>query len=82
MYKVKCRPNGEVERCKARLVAKGYNHIKGLDFNDRFSPIAKLVTVRLFIALATAKQWPICQQDINNAFLHDYLDEEVYMVPP
>jgi len=44
--------------------------------------VAKLTTVRLFIALATAKGWPLHQLNINNAFLHGYIDEEVYMYPP
>lgn len=82
VFKVKYRPNGEVERYKAQLVAKGYNQIEGLDFKERLSPIAKIVTVRLFIVLAIIKQWPIFQLDIENLFLHGYLDKEVYMKPP
>lgn len=44
--------------------------------------MAKLVTMRLFIALATAKGWTIYQLDVNNTFLHVFLDEEIYMIPP
>ncbi|GFQ06850.1 nucleolar protein 6 [Phtheirospermum japonicum] len=73
-----------VYRYKSRLVAKGLNQIFGIDCKDSFSPVAKLVTVRFFVAYATLKQWPLplCQMDVNNAFLHGYLHEEVCMTPP
>lgn len=82
VYEVKLKSDGSVERCKARLVAKGYTQEFGIQYHEVFSPDVNLVTVKVFIALATAFSWPIHQLDINNALLHGFLNGDIYMTIP
>lgn len=79
MYKTKTHAEGSFERRKARLVAKGYHQQYGLDYMETFSPIVKPCTVQLTVSLAITHAWSLRQLDIQNAFLHGSLTDDVYM---
>ncbi|GKC53904.1 retrovirus-related pol polyprotein from transposon TNT 1-94 [Tanacetum coccineum] len=82
-----CTPNKKDEdqtviRNKTRLVAKGYAQEEGIDFEDSFSPVARLEGVRIFVAYAAHKSFPIYQIDVKMAFLNGPLKGEVYVAQP
>ncbi|GAA0145496.1 transmembrane signal receptor [Lithospermum erythrorhizon] len=75
--------DGTIKRLKARLVILGNHQVVGIDYHETFAPVAKMVTVRIFLAIDASRNWELHQMNEHNAFLHGNLDEEVYMkVPP
>jgi hypothetical protein len=82
VYSIKLRSDGTLDRYKARLVALGNREEYGVDYEETFSLVAKMTTVRTIIAIAASQGWPLHQMDVKNAFLHGDLKEDIYMAPP
>ncbi len=81
VYTLKNGPNGE-PKFKARFVAKGYSQIPGIDFNETFSPTARITSVRTMIQIAVQNGFSIHQMDVKSAYLHAPIDCELYIEQP
>ncbi|GJZ50789.1 retrovirus-related pol polyprotein from transposon TNT 1-94, partial [Tanacetum coccineum] len=82
IYKVKTNEFGGVIKNKARLVAQGFRQEEEINFEESFTPIARIEAICIFIANAAHKNMTIYQVDIKTAFLNDELKEEVYVSQP
>nr|GEV88971.1 hypothetical protein [Tanacetum cinerariifolium] len=82
IYKVKPDENGDVLKSKARLVAKGYRQEEGIKFEESFALVARIKSIRIFIANFSSKNMTIYQMDVKTAFLNGELKEEVYVSQP
>nr|GEY67913.1 hypothetical protein [Tanacetum cinerariifolium] len=71
-----------VIRNKSRLVVRGYRQEEGIDFEESFTPVARMEAIRIFLAYATHKTLSVFQMDVKSAFLHGSLKEDVYVCQP
>ncbi|GKC21729.1 putative ribonuclease H-like domain-containing protein, partial [Tanacetum coccineum] len=69
-------------RNKARLVAQRYTQEEGTDYDEVFSPVARIEAIRLFLAYASFKDFVVYQMDVKSAFLYGKIEEEVYVCQP
>ncbi|CAA7021408.1 unnamed protein product [Microthlaspi erraticum] len=82
VFKKKIDMDGNIQIYKARLVAKGYKQIHGVDYDETYSPVAMLKSIRILLATAAYYDYEIWQMDVKTAFLNGKLEEDVYMIQP
>ncbi|GKA41658.1 copia protein [Tanacetum coccineum] len=82
VYRNKLDENGVVTRNKARLVAQGYNQQQGIDNDETYASVARLESIRIFLAYACALDFKLYQMDVKSAFLNGFINEEVYVAQP
>ena len=80
IYKTKLASDGSATKYKARLVAKGYSQVHGLYFNETFTPVGRMESIRLVFSIATSKKWEVHHMYLKSDVLHGDFGEEIYMI--
>ena len=81
VYKLKHGASGELKSYNVRLVACGYAQIFGVDFDETYSPVARLTSLRILFAISAQLRLRIHQMDVDTAFLNAEVSEEIYIKP-
>ena len=82
VFKIKPGSRSESDKFKARLVVKGCAQRKGFDYEETYTPVACLTTLRVLLNIAAQNNFHTRQMDVKNAFLHGELNEDIYMSVP
>ena len=70
---------GKITSCKVRLVAQGFSQQEGVNYNETFTPTAKLSAIHIITAISTWNDWELEQMDVDSAYLNALLIETIYM---
>nr|GEX12580.1 retrovirus-related Pol polyprotein from transposon TNT 1-94 [Tanacetum cinerariifolium] len=82
LFKNKHDEEQTVIQNKSRLVVRGYCQEEGIDFKESFASIARMESIRIFLAYVAHKSFIVFQMDVKTAFLHGSLKEDVYVCQP
>lgn len=82
VFRLKRYPNGQIKEYKARLVAKDFMQRQGFDYEETYSPVARLITIRTLLAVINHKNLIAQQMDVKSVFLHGTIKEDIYMRKP
>ncbi|GKB02337.1 copia protein, partial [Tanacetum coccineum] len=77
VFRNKKDERGMVVKNKARLVAQSYTQEEGIDFDEVFAPVARIESIRLFLAYASFMGFIMYQMDVKSPFLCGTIEEEV-----
>ena len=80
IFKRRMKTDSSIDKYKERLVIKGYRQKEGLDYFDTYSPVTRITSIRLVLAIATIRNLQIHQME--TAFLNVDLEEEIHMEQP
>jgi hypothetical protein len=82
VFRIKRNNKNEIEKYKARLVAQGFSQKYGSDYSETFAPVAKMTSFRILMSIAVQYDLLVEQCDVQTAYLHSELEEEIYMRVP
>ena len=82
IFKKKMKADESIDKYKARLVIKGYRQREGLDYFDTYSPVTRINSIRMILAIAALHNLKVYQMDVKTAFPNGDVDEEIYMEQP
>ena len=77
IFKREMKPDGTIDKYKAKLVVKWYRQKEGLDYFETYSPVTRITSIRMLIALAAVHDLKIHQMDVKKVFLNGELEDEI-----
>ncbi|GJX53109.1 retrotransposon protein, putative, ty1-copia subclass [Tanacetum coccineum] len=82
IFKKKMKADGTIDKSQCKMVIKGYRQREGLDYFDTYSPVTRITSIRMVLAIAALRNLEVHQMDVKTAFLNGDLEEEIYMNQP
>ena len=79
VFKRKRKGDESIDKYKARLVIEGYKQTEVLDYFDTYSPVTRINSIRMVLAIAALRNLEIHQMNVKTTFLNGELDEEIYI---